>query len=148
VIGQIVQNGATHVVVVNLPDIGVTPKGIAMADGGATLSQLSQLFNSTLTAALQANSLTGKVIQIDAYAWMNQILANHQSYGFTVSNTGTACNPKTTPNDSALMCSPTTYVTPNADQTYMFADDLHLTTRMHTLLAEFVEQQISASGLR
>ncbi|HEX8956938.1 MAG TPA: SGNH/GDSL hydrolase family protein, partial [Burkholderiaceae bacterium] len=45
---QIVQNGAAHVVVVNLPDIGKAPKGMAKADGGANLEQLSQLFNNTL----------------------------------------------------------------------------------------------------
>jgi phospholipase/lecithinase/hemolysin len=147
VIGQIVQNGATHVVVANLPDIGVTPKGIASADGGATLNQLSQLFNSTLQTALQANGTSGKVIQIDTYSWVNQILANYQANGFAVSNTAQACDPSKTPHDSALMCSPLTYVALNADQTYMFADDLHLTTRMHTLLAQFVEQQIAQSGL-
>lgn len=147
VIGQIVQSGAVHVVVANLPNIGVTPKGIASSDGGATLTQLSQLFNDTLVKALQTNGLTGSVIQIDTYTWMDQILANYQANGFTVSNTGTACNPNTTPDDTALMCSPITYVVPNADQTYMFADDLHLTTRMHTLSAQLVEQQIAKSGL-
>jgi phospholipase/lecithinase/hemolysin len=29
----------------------------------------------------------------------------------------------------------------------MFADDLHPTTRMHALFAQYVEQQIAASGL-
>lgn len=147
VVAQIVRSGATHVVVANLPDIGLTPKGVASADGGATLSQLSQLFNSTLDAALQANGLTGKVIRIDAYAWLNQIFANYRANGFTVSNTGTACDPDKTPLDTALLCSPATYVAFNADQTYMFADGLHLTTRMHTLFAQFVEQQVARSGL-
>jgi phospholipase/lecithinase/hemolysin len=147
VIGQIVQNGAKHVVVVNLPNIGLTPKGFASSDGGATLNQLSQLFNSTLATALQSNGLTGNFILIDSYTWLNNIFANYQANGFTVSNTGQACNPNTTPYDTALMCSPPTYATPNADQTYMFADDLHITTRMHTLLAQFVEAQITASGL-
>ena len=147
VVAQIVQSGATHVVVANLPDIGLTPKGIASADGGATLRQLSQLFNSTLDAALQANGLTGKVIRIDAYGWLNDLVANYRANGFTVSNTGTACDPDKTPLDTALLCSPATYVTFNADRTYMFADELHLATRMHTLFAQFVEQQVARSGL-
>jgi phospholipase/lecithinase/hemolysin len=147
VIAQIVQGGATHVAVANLPNIGLTPKGLAMADGGATLNQLSQLFNSTLEAALQTNGLTSKVILLDTYTWLNQIFANYQANGFTVSNTATACNPNTTPDDTALMCSPLTYAAPNADQTYMFADDLHITTRMHTLLAQYAEQQIANSSL-
>jgi phospholipase/lecithinase/hemolysin len=147
VIAQIVHGGATHVVVANLPNIGLTPKGYASADGGATLNQLSQLFNTTLSTALQANGSAGKVIEIDLYTWLNQIFANYQANGFTVSNTAQACNPNSTPDDTSLMCSPLTYIVPHADQTYMFADDLHPTTRMHTLLAQYVEQQLAASGL-
>jgi phospholipase/lecithinase/hemolysin len=146
-IGQIVQNGATHVVVVNLPNIGISPKGLAQPDGGANYTQLSQLFNSTLNSALQSAGLQSKVIQIDAYTWMNQILANFQANGFTVSNTGQACDPKKTPDDTSLLCSPATYVSANADQTYMFADDLHPTTHLHSLFAQFVEQQIAKTGL-
>lgn len=147
IVAQIVQNGATHVVVVNLPNIGLSPTGLASADGGANLTQSSQLFNDTLNAALQSNGLQGKVIQVDAYSWINQIFANFQANGFTVSNTGQACDPAKTPHDTALLCSPATYTTPTADQTYMFADDLHPTTRLHALFAQFVERQIASSGL-
>ncbi|MFM0646801.1 SGNH/GDSL hydrolase family protein [Paraburkholderia bryophila] len=147
VVGQIVGNGATHVVVVNLPNIGLSPKGLAQPDGGANLTQLSQLFNSDLTTALQANGLQGKVILVDAYTWLNGIIANFQSYGFTVSNTAMACDPSKTPDDTSLLCSPATYSAANADQTYMFADDLHPTTHVHALFAQYVEQQVAASGL-
>jgi phospholipase/lecithinase/hemolysin len=147
VVGQIVQNGATHVVVVNVPNIGLSPKGITSSDGGANLTQLSQIFNDSLNAALQANGLQGRVIQIDSYTWLNQIVANFQANGFIVSNTGVACDPVKTPHATALLCSPSTYVTANADQTYMFADDLHPATRLHALFAQFVEQQIAKSGL-
>lgn len=146
-VAQIVQNGATHVVVVNLPDIGKSPKGIAKSDGGANLEQLSQLFNTTLEAQMQSSGVSGMVIEIDSYTWINNILANYGSFGFAVSNTAQACDASKTPDDTALMCSPLTYVTFNADQTYMFADDLHLSTHMHTLLAQYVEQQLVANGL-
>ena len=146
-VGQIVQHGATHVVVVNLPNIGLSPDGIAASDGGANLTQLSQLFNSTLNTALQTDGLQSRVIQVDAYTWLNQIIANFQANGFTVSNTGQACDPRKTPDDTALLCSPATYVSANADQTYMFADDLHPTTHLHTLFAQYVEQRIASSGL-
>ncbi|ANB76838.1 SGNH/GDSL hydrolase family protein [Paraburkholderia phytofirmans] len=147
IVGQIVQNGATHVVVVNVPNVGLSPKGITSSDGGANLTQLSQLFNEDLNAALQADGLQGKVIQIDSYTWVDQIIANFQANGFAVTNTGQACDPTKTPDDTALLCSPSTYVTSNADQTYMFADDLHPTTHLHALFARYVEQQIALSGL-
>ncbi|CAN0625099.1 outer membrane lipase/esterase [Burkholderia multivorans] len=146
-VGQIVQNGATHVVVVNVPNVGLSPKGIGSPDGGANLTQLSQIFNDSLNAALQADGLQGKVIQIDSYTWASQIIANFKANGFIVSNTGVACDPAKTPHATALLCSPSTYVSANADQTYIFADDLHPTTRMHMLFAQFVEQQIASSGL-
>ncbi|HEY1999381.1 SGNH/GDSL hydrolase family protein [Paraburkholderia sp.] len=146
-VGQIVQNGATHVVVVNLPNVGLSPDGLSQADGGANLTQLSQLFNDTLNSALQTDGLQSKVIQIDAYTWLNGIIANFQANGFAVSNTAQACDPSKTPDDTSLLCSPATYVSANADQTYMFADDLHPTTRLHALFAQFVERQIASTGL-
>ena len=147
VVGQIIQNGATHVVVVNVPNVGLTPDGLAASDGGANLTQLSQLFNNDLNAALQADGLQGKVIEIDSYSWADGIIANFQANGFSVSNTGQACDPSKTPDDTSLLCSPATYVSANADQTYMFADDLHPTTHLHALFAQYVEQQIAATGL-
>jgi phospholipase/lecithinase/hemolysin len=147
VVGQIVQSGATHVVVVSLPNIGLSPTGIASADGGANLNQLSQMFNDNLNAALQANGLQNKVIEVDAYTWINQLIANFKGNGFIVSNTSVACDPAKTPRGTALLCSPNTYVTAGADQTYMFADSLHPTTHVHALFAQFVEQQIAKSGL-
>ncbi|HEX7910890.1 MAG TPA: SGNH/GDSL hydrolase family protein [Paraburkholderia sp.] len=147
IVGQIVQSGATHVVVINVPNVGLSPKGIASSDGGANLTQLSQLFNGTLNIALQTNGLQSKVILIDSYTWVGQVIANFQANGFSVSNTAQACSPTKTPDNTSLLCSPPTYVASNADQTYMFADDLHPTTHLHTLFAQFVEQQIAASGL-
>jgi phospholipase/lecithinase/hemolysin len=147
VVTQIVGNGATHVVLVNVPNVGLSPKGVASPDGGANLTQLSQLFNDSLNSALQAAGVQSKVIPVDSYTWVNQMVANFQANGFTVSNTSVACDPSKTPRQTALLCSPGTYVSANADQTYMFADDLHPSTRLHTLFAQFVEQQIAKSGL-
>jgi phospholipase/lecithinase/hemolysin len=147
IVAQIVQNGAAHVVVVNVPNVGLSPKGRTSADGGANLAQMSQLFNDTLNAALQSNGLQGKVIQIDSYGWINGIFTNFQANGFKVSNTAQACDPAKTPDDTALLCSPATYIAPDADQTYMFADGIHPTTHLHSLFAQFVERQIASSGL-
>jgi len=147
VVGQIVGGGATHVVLVNVPNVGLSPKGLAQPDGGANLTQLSQLFNNDLTSALQASGLQSKVIEVDSYTWLNQLIANFQANGFAVSNTAQACDPSKTPDDTSLLCSPSTYVASNADQTYMFADDLHPTTHVHTLFAQYVEQRVAAAGL-
>jgi phospholipase/lecithinase/hemolysin len=115
---------------------------------------------------------TGKVIVVDAFTWLDQQVPNYQALGFTVSNTGTACNlasmesnatayAKANPSatngltpeqygaqfGSSLFCSPQTYTVAGADQTYMFADTVHPSTHLHALFAQYVQQQIAASGL-
>lgn len=160
IVQQIVAAGGTHVFVSNMPDIGGTPLAVA---GGtqAAFTQLSGLFNQTLVATLQALKVdTTKYALLDIFTWQDGITANFQANGFTVSNTGTACNlqaminaakafgaPMPTAFGSSLFCSPQTYTAANADQTYMFADTVHPSTHMGQLIAQFVEKQIAATGV-
>ncbi|KAA1008938.1 acylhydrolase [Paraburkholderia panacisoli] len=174
----IVNSGATHVVVSNVPDIGNTPQGVAanlQAPGSAALlTGISAAFNYLLVANLTKLGLvgTGKVIVVDTFTWLDQQVSNYQALGFTVSNTGTACNLTSMENNatayakanpsatngltpeqygaqfgSSLFCSPQTYTVAGADQTYMFADTVHPSTHLYALFAQFVQQQIAASGL-
>ncbi|MGU7781609.1 SGNH/GDSL hydrolase family protein [Burkholderia sp. PU8-34] len=160
IVQQIVAAGGTHVFVSNMPDIGGTP--LAVSSGTqATFTQLSGLFNQTLVAALQALKVdTTKYVLMDVFTWQDGITANYQANGFTVSNTGTACNlqaminaakafgaPMPSAFGSSLFCSPQTYTTANADQTYMFADTVHPSTHLGQLTAQFVEKQIAATGV-
>jgi phospholipase/lecithinase/hemolysin len=173
VVGTILQNGATKVVVVNVPDIGKTPLGVASSDGGALLTALSSGFNTAFSAALTATGLMSKVVFVDSFSFIDSVVASASANGFSVSNTGTACNltamqtnatnyatanpsvlqPGETPAQfgaslaSSLFCSPQVYTAANADQTYMFADSVHPTTRLHSLFAQQVEKQIAAAGI-
>jgi phospholipase/lecithinase/hemolysin len=160
VIGRVVQAGATHVVVSNVPDIGTTPQGLMSADKGVTLSSASNGFNTVLKGALTQAGLISKVIYVDLPPLLANITANYQSLGFTVSNTGTACNlqamitaatkaGQTNPTafGSSLFCSPELLTVAGADQTYMYADTIHPTTHLHALYAQAVEQAIAKSGL-
>jgi phospholipase/lecithinase/hemolysin len=160
VVGRVVQAGATHVVVSNVPDIGGSPQGLASADKGVTLSKVTQLFNGTLQGALQQAGLLSKVIYVDAYTWVDGVQASYQANGFTVSNTGTACNlaamiaaatkagqPNPTAFGTSLFCSPQTYTVAGADQSYMYADTVHPTTHLHALFSTYVEQQAAKAGL-
>ncbi|WP_233803185.1 SGNH/GDSL hydrolase family protein [Paraburkholderia sp. HP33-1] len=168
---KVVNAGATHVVVSNVPDIAKTPQGVAAGtQGQALIDGLVQLYNGVLKQGLGS---TSQVIYVDSYAWLDQTLANYQSLGFTVSNTGTACNLTSmataatayaTANPSvlasgqtaaswgsafgsSLFCSPQTYTVAGADQSYVFADNVHPTTHTWALFAQQVESQIAASGL-
>jgi phospholipase/lecithinase/hemolysin len=178
-VATIVAKGATHVVVSNVPDIGQTPLGYqtGLQQGAAAqqlLSGIVETYNGIVAAGLQAANLpAGTVIQIDAFDWQDQVMANYQANGFVVSNTNTACNLTTmatnattyaTQNPSVLLpgqtaaefgaslasslfCSPQTLTVAGADQTYMFADTVHPTTKLHALFAQYVEKQIAATGL-
>ncbi|MFM0134879.1 SGNH/GDSL hydrolase family protein [Caballeronia grimmiae] len=161
IVGKIVQGGATHVLVSNVPDIGATPQGMmSNATTRALLSQASLGFNQALAAALTKTGLMSKVIFLDIVGPLANITANYQQYGFAVSNTGTGCNLQAmaaaakaygepNPSDFAtsLFCSPQTRTTPDADQTYMYADTVHPTTHLHALYAQTAEQKIAAAGL-
>ncbi|MGF6775679.1 SGNH/GDSL hydrolase family protein [Paraburkholderia sp. GAS334] len=167
----ILSKGAAHVVVSDVPDIKLTPEGV---QGGATAQGLFDSLVVPYNNALkQYLSNVPQVIYVSAYAWLDQSLANYQSLGFTVSNTDTGCalakmvqsattyaqqNPSVlapgqTASDfgtsfgSSLFCSPQTYTVAGADQTYMFADQVHPSTHLHALFAQTVEQAIAQHGI-
>ncbi|MFL9881968.1 SGNH/GDSL hydrolase family protein [Paraburkholderia agricolaris] len=173
-----VNSGATHVVVSTVPDIGNTPQGVqanaASPGAAALLTGITAAYNYMLVQQMTSLGLlgTGKVIVADAFTWLDQQLPNYQALGFTVANTGTACNltsmianatayatanPAATNGltpaqygsqfGSSLFCSPQTYTVAGADQTYMFADLVHPSTHTHALFAQYVQQQIAATGL-
>jgi hypothetical protein len=124
---------------------------------------------------IAAQIQSGTVIVADAFTWFDTVLLpDYQSLGFTVSNTGTACNLAAmeanatayaqknpavltgtgltaaeygTQFGSSLFCSPSTYTVAGADQSYVFADSVHPTTHTHALFAQFVEQTIAKTGL-
>jgi phospholipase/lecithinase/hemolysin len=178
-VATIVGKGATHVVFVNVPDIGQTPLGVQTgAQNGASAQQLVsgivQTFNGMVATGLQsANLPAGTVISIDAFTWLDQLIGSYQANGYAVSNTNTACNltqmqasatayaqanpsvllPGQTAAQfgaalaSSLFCSPQTLTAAGADQSYIFADLVHPTTRTHALFAQYVESQIAKAGI-
>ncbi|TDV08362.1 SGNH/GDSL hydrolase family protein [Paraburkholderia caballeronis] len=177
-IQKIVSSGATHVVLMTVPDIGQTPQGVTadaqQAGTAAVLTGVTAAYNGMVEQLIQPLIQSGQVIVADAFTWLDTVaLPNYQAEGFTVSNTGTACNLQSMQASatqyaqqhpevlaggitaeqygsqfaSSLFCSPQTYTTANADQTYMFADLVHPSTHMHALFAQYVEQTIAKTGL-
>ena len=74
------------------------------------------LFNTTYKNALAANN--ANVLFFDTAMLFNEIVASPGTYGID-NITGTACT------GSSLTCGPEDYVTPNANRTYLLADDVH-----------------------
>jgi len=111
--------GAGHVVVLGLPDLGLTPFGRAMGlAGAAQATALSNYFNLQLAAALPSG-----VIFFDTASLLRTVIANPSAYGFA-----NVTSPCFDPGNPASLCS-------NPDQ-YLFFDDLHPTTRGHQIVAE------------
>jgi len=126
--------GAKYIVVFNVPDIGKTPFGVG-SGSGAQITALSSFFNSTLYAGLDATGI--QTIRFNAFAMLNEVVANPGLYGFTNAS-APACG--TTP---SLLCTAANLVTPNAAQTYVFADGVHPTTAAHAIIAQAVQSMIT-----
>jgi outer membrane lipase/esterase len=127
----------------NLPDLGRTPYAIASGQA-PSISALVSYFNGNLQATL--NAVGGNTLRLNTFALYNEILANPALYGIT-NTTSPACTVST-----AYLCTPSTLVSPNAPQTYLFSNDTHPTTAAHQLLADyalsFIEgpEQMAALG--
>lgn len=96
--------GTPKVAVATVPDIGKTPAALAAdaatpgtVPGSATaadtaLTLVSAMYNLTLLETLQPTLAAKKAVVIDTFSWLDQSIQNAASLGFTVTNTGTACN--------------------------------------------------------
>lgn len=136
-IGRLQGAGARNIVVINLPDIGLTPE--ASSEGAAVAAQLTQLsttFNTQLDSAIAAHPRG--VIPVDAFDLIRAVLAQPDAYGFA-NSTVPACTVS-----SSLACTPQTLRAPDAASTYVFADGVHPTTATHALLAQVIASEIAA----
>ncbi|QHJ00834.1 acylhydrolase [Xylophilus rhododendri] len=163
-VDRVAAAGGQNIAVLNMSDIGASPFAVQNPDLAGALSQMTQLFNDTLQAQLGVQPKPAHFVLIDAYGFYADALARYRQYGFQVANTDVACSLPAILNEAAqlgvpdpqafvenhgwaLLCSASTLVAPQADQTYMFADHLHPASRMQALLAGFVEAQLSARGI-
>jgi outer membrane lipase/esterase len=105
--------GARYVMLFNLPDIGRTP-AFAGTSSSASVSALTSFYNSTLMATVDALNL--HPIRVNVFGLFNEVIANPGAFGFT-NVTSVACT-----TSSSLICTPSTLVSPNPQQTYLFAD--------------------------
>ncbi len=138
-VASLQNGGARYILVPTMPDVGKTPFGLSLGPAGsAGVTQLVMAYNGTLFGGLQAAGL--RVIPLDTFNFINEITASPSTYGF-VNVTSPAC-----PGVPAALgfCNPSTYATPDAAETYAFADGVHPSTGAHRLLSQFAISVLEA----
>jgi outer membrane lipase/esterase len=132
IIGTLQAAGARYILVPTIPDLGLTPA--QRAQGPAAQAQgtaLATMYNDALFATLAANNLS--VIPVDSFNFLREVVANPGLFG--ISNvTGTACMPQVTA--QSLTCNPTSLVSPDAPNSYLFADGVHPASGAHRAIAD------------
>lgn len=123
-VSDLADAGASHFVIINLPDLGMTPAAQALPPGAAgLLSLLSANYNALLDQQLDQFEADRNVtiVRINAFELINHVVANPDSYGLTnVTDMAVAGFPVADP-----------------DQ-YLFWDHVHPTTVIHEIIAETV----------
>jgi thermolabile hemolysin len=123
-INDLADAGAAHFVVINLPDLGVTPAAGALPPGvDGLLSVLSASYNALLDQQLdlleEEQHVT--IVRISAFELINDIVANPGDYGLSnVTDMAIAGLPGVDPDE------------------YLFWDNVHPTTVAHQIIAETV----------
>ena len=131
IVSGLLQQGAEHVLVPNLPDIGLTP---TLSGSGleALASATTQSFNALL--ANRMAPIASDVVQLDVYGLVQAAVAQPSRFGLT--EVTQACYP------DGLSDHPST--TPCADpEHYLFWDEMHPTAQAHAFLALAAEQALA-----
>jgi len=128
-ITRLAQTGVTNFVVPNLPNLGATPNYNTNATNAALATQITDVHNTTLEAALSglAAQLHINIRMVDVSTAINQVLANPAQFGTT--NTTQEC---------LLNAACVAQKLP-----YLFWDDVHPTAQSHQVLAEYFASTIN-----
>lgn len=128
--------GASHVLVVALPDMGLTPSGAQNpATTGALLSQLSAGYNTVLSQGLLSIGATD-VVFLDPRPLFADMVARPAAWGLT-STTVPACGAS-----ASLGCGPAQQLPNSAN--FLFADGVHPTAYAHGIIAEWAYATVEA----
>lgn len=141
---QILANGATHVVVNNLPDLGTTPSSLSQsAESQALINAMVKAFNDQLSSGLSAEA---NVVLVDLFSISHDQATNPGPYGLTNVKTP-ACDLSHAKNafDSSLICN-STNVNAGDVSHYQFADTVHPTPYGYWLLARYVSERLVVKG--
>ena len=139
-INDLVGEGATDIVVLNVPDLGKTP-GITSrpAAVASQASLLSSVYNASLVTQL-ASIEAVRIRVVDAYGLLGDATANPAAYGLTNATTPVWSGNYTSGSSGAL--AETNLALQNQ---FLFWDQLHPTETGHQTLANAAVEQLSGT---
>jgi len=153
--------GFEKIIYSDLPNIGDTPFGRASTTvPPGNLTALSQAFNMAVEQVLTAGGVNrARVKKVSAAELFSDILTRNTqnpAYGFTVTNTGTACKssfPSSTSvpgrtTSSSLFCNASDLNSPGDPDAFVFADGVHPSPKVHRLYAAKALETLRAEGWR
>lgn len=135
VLPQLIDAGASKFLVMNVPDLGKTPRTNKDATMSAGASQVSAGFDHSLEqvlAKIETEHPNIAISRFDSFSMLSEFIDNAQTLGFT--------NVK----DSKLNTSDGTI----AEGNYLFWDDIHPTTFAHKLIAKKVAEAINCENCK
>jgi phospholipase/lecithinase/hemolysin len=138
-INGLIAHGAKDLVVMSVPDLGVTPYEQARPTTAATSSALAQTYNTDLGVALQGimASSAASIDYVDTSKLLDMAIADPATYGFT-NVTQPVWNGNLTDSGSGTLAA-----TGAAQNGYLFFDNLHPTAAGHSLLASAVHESLT-----
>jgi phospholipase/lecithinase/hemolysin len=141
-IDGLIAHGAKDLVVMSVPDLGVTPYEKARPGSDAASSGLAQTYNSELGAALQQIMTSGaaSIDYVNTYAMLGAAVDSPATYGFT-NVSQPVWNGNLTSSSSGTLAA-----TGAAQNGYLFFDDLHPTAAGHSWLAAGVTQSLTGTA--
>lgn len=144
---KVVAKGATKIVLVTIPDVGLTPSMLQAGPESAALgTALAKTFNETLAAGLAADKALSGVVLVDAFKESQNQAKTPAAYGLT-NVTDVSCGVRDSiVKDSSLGCTQDTLL-PGDKSQYLYADSVHPSPFGHNLFAQFFIKVIKAAGL-
>lgn len=141
---QIVANGAKRVVVVNLPDVSLTPFAVgteAAAPGTqALIAAMVSAYNGALSSGVAG---LPEVLYVDAYTESQNNYNNPAQYALR--NVTTPSCDRTKAVYGSLSCTADTLIG-TANDLFLYADDVHPTPYGYQLLAQYVALNMAKVG--
>ncbi|MEQ1533698.1 MAG: esterase [Sideroxydans sp.] len=145
---QMIAKGATHVVILNIPDMTSTPSALTLsASAKGILGTMVDTYNAQLKTGVAGNA---KVLLVDINTVNKDQIANPAIYGLS-NVTGMACDMTVAIqapaafNATSLVCNTSNVIAGSSN--YLFADGSgHPTPYVHVLIARLVSKEMIVKG--